>query len=62
LVRNLRLLYNGEIYRHPKVKFFRVMSIRADSTQTALIEIDGEPLGRLPVEISIVPRAIRLLS
>ena len=62
LVRNLRLLYNGKIYSHSKVKFFRVMSIRADSKQTALIEIDGEPLGRLPVEISIVPRAIRLLS
>jgi diacylglycerol kinase (ATP) len=61
LVRNLPLLYNGRIYAHPKVRFFRGRCVRADSRQTTLVEIDGESLGRLPVEISIVPRAIRLL-
>ena len=62
LVRNLRLLYNGDIYTHPQVQFFRVRNLRADSIEPALIEIDGESLGRLPVEISIVPRAIRILA
>jgi diacylglycerol kinase (ATP) len=62
LGRNLSLLYNGKIYTHPKVQFFRATSIRAVSTQATLIEIDGEPLGRLPIEITVLPRAIRLLA
>ena len=62
LVRNLTLLYNGEIYSHPKVRFFRAKWLQADSKETTLLEIDGEPLGRLPVEISIVPQAIRVLA
>jgi len=62
LIRNLPLLYNGNIYTHPKVQFLRVASVRADSKEPVLIEIDGEPLGRLPVEISAVPRAMRIVS
>ena len=62
LVGNLALLYNGEIYRHPKVQSFRARFVRADSAQTTLIEIDGEPLGRLPIEISVVPRTMRILA
>jgi diacylglycerol kinase (ATP) len=62
LIRNLRLLYNGEIYRHPKVQFLRVTKLRAESTESVPIEIDGEVVGRLPVEISVVPLAMRILA
>ena len=62
LVGSLRLLYNGKIYSHPKVQFFRAKSVRADSKQPTLIELDGEPLGRLPIEIFLVPRALRILA
>lgn len=61
VVKNLPVLYNGEIYSHPKVESYRVKRIQADSKETALIEIDGEPLGRLPIEIEIMPGAIRVL-
>ena len=60
LVRNMPILYNGAIYSHPKVESYRVKNLRAESAQKVLLEIDGEPLGRLPVEISIVPNAIRV--
>jgi len=62
LIRNLPLLYNGKIYTHPKVQYLRVTSLRADSKEPVLIEIDGEPLGRLPVEISVLPRAMQIVS
>jgi diacylglycerol kinase (ATP) len=62
LIRNLSLLYKGGIYTHPKVQFLRVASLRADSKEPVLIEIDGEPAGRLPVEISVLPRAMRIVS
>jgi diacylglycerol kinase (ATP) len=61
LVGSLALLYNGEIYSHPRVQFYRARCVRADSDQPTLIEIDGEPLGRLPIEISVVPKAIPVL-
>ena len=61
LLKSLPLFYNGGIYGHPKVQSYRVKRLTADSTEHVLIEIDGEPLGRLPIEISILPRALRIL-
>ena len=61
LLKGIRSLYNGAILTQPKVKAYRAKKIEASSKETVLIEIDGEPLGRLPIEISIVPKAIRLL-
>jgi len=62
LIRSLPLLYNGKIYEHPKVRFFRAKCVRADSQESARCEIDGEPLGRLPIEITVIPEAIRVLA
>jgi diacylglycerol kinase (ATP) len=64
LVKSLPALYNGGIYSHPKVEAHRVKHVKADCkerVEPALIEIDGEPLGRLPIEISILPKTLRLL-
>ena len=55
------MLYNGGIYRHPRVESYGVKRVVAHSAGPTLIEIDGEPLGRLPVEISVLPAAIRVL-
>jgi len=62
LVRSLPLLYNGAIYSHPKVGFYRARSLRAESDLPTLLEIDGESLGSLPIEIHIAPSAIRVLA
>ena len=61
LVKSLPALYNGRIYEHPKVESYRAKQVHAVSDDLALIEIDGEPLGRLPIEISVLPGAIRVL-
>jgi diacylglycerol kinase family enzyme len=60
LLRNLPLLYNGKIYSHPKIQFHRVQSVRADCKKIVLVEVDGETVGRLPIEISIMPQALRM--
>jgi YegS/Rv2252/BmrU family lipid kinase len=62
LVKSLPILYNGRIYSHPKIEAHRVKRVKADSKEPALIEIDGEPLGRLPIETSILPKTLRLLT
>jgi YegS/Rv2252/BmrU family lipid kinase len=61
LLKGIPTLYNGDILKHPKVKAYRAKHVQAASTETVLIEVDGEPLGRLPIEIWIVPKAIRVL-
>lgn len=61
LVRGLPMLYNGKIFDHPKVTFNRAKRVEAWSEDTTLIEIDGEPLGKLPIDVSIIPKAIRVL-
>lgn len=61
LVRSLRRLYDGRIHEHPRVWSARIRRLEADAVEDAPVELDGEPLGRLPLEIAIVPRALRLL-
>jgi diacylglycerol kinase (ATP) len=62
IVRDIRMLYDGKILQHPKVSAYRVRHIRAASPDTTFVEIDGEPLGRLPLEIEVIPGAIRVVT
>ena len=61
ITRSARLLFNGRIYDHPKVHFSRTRKLVATSVEPAAIEIDGEPLGHLPLEITVLPAAIRMI-
>lgn len=61
LVCGARLLYGGRIYRHPKVDYYRARRLRAESADPVEVETDGEPYGRLPVEITVLPRALPLV-
>ncbi len=61
LVRSFPVLYNGGIYSHPKVQSYRARYVAAQSREPVPIEIDGEAAGRLPIEISVLPQAIRIL-
>jgi diacylglycerol kinase (ATP) len=61
LLRDNRYLYDGKIYDHPKIRHFRAKRIVATSPQETRIEVDGEPLGRLPVEIIVLPRAMHVV-
>ena len=58
---SIRLLFNGQIYDHPKVRFRRARKVVATSEELATIEIDGEPLGHLPLEVTVLPSAIRMI-
>ena len=60
LVKSVPTLYSGGIYSHPNVESHRVKHLEAESGEPVLIEIDGEAVGRLPIEISMVPKAVRV--
>jgi diacylglycerol kinase family enzyme len=56
----MRVLYSDDIYAHPRVRHYRGRSIVARSDERVQIEVDGEALGTLPLEFTILPGAIRV--
>ena len=58
---NLRLLYSGDIWSHPKVHHWRAVRVRAEARPTTPLELDGEPVGTPPLEAEVLPRALRLI-
>jgi len=56
-----RLLRSGEL-RTPRVKRVRVQSVRLTTDRPCLFHGDGEILGPTPVEIEVLPQAVRVLT
>lgn len=59
-------IYTGEHIGHPDVRHFPCDSIKMVLKNKAvadkfILDVDGEPLGRLPLEIELVPGAIEVL-
>jgi diacylglycerol kinase (ATP) len=55
-----RLVKSGEL-RTPPLKRFRVQAVRLTTDRPSMFHGDGEILGPTPVEIEVVPRAIRVM-
>lgn len=53
-------LYSGAHAKHLAVRMSRGKSFRFDSDAETLVDLDGETVGRLPLEIEIVPQAVRI--
>jgi YegS/Rv2252/BmrU family lipid kinase len=53
-------VYDGGHVRHPKVRTQRGTSFRFDATVETLVDLDGETVGRLPLEVDILPAALVL--
>ncbi|MDP1911050.1 MAG: hypothetical protein Q8K85_22340, partial [Hyphomicrobium sp.] len=50
-------LYSGAHIGHPKVRVRQGTSFRFESEVETLVDLDGETVGRLPLEVSVLPRA-----
>ena len=54
-------LYSGAHVHHPKVRTARGTSFRFDSGEVeTLVDLDGETVGRLPLEVTVLPQAFRV--
>jgi diacylglycerol kinase family enzyme len=53
-------LYGGGHIHHPKVRTRRGTSFRFESKVETLVDLDGETVGRLPLEVSVLPRAFNV--
>ncbi len=62
LLRNLPNVYRGTHVHHPKFTTEKVRSIRVDGppSQPALVQLDGEVVGRTPVTFTIEPNRVVL--
>jgi len=61
-IKDLPVLYSDNVYRHPKVSHLRGKRVVAESDEEVRIEVDGEPLGTLPLEITVAPGALTVLA
>ena len=48
-------LYRGTHVRHPQVRMATAARIRAEGDGAALVHLDGEPFGALPLDVELVP-------
>jgi YegS/Rv2252/BmrU family lipid kinase len=61
LIRDVRVLYSGNLANHPKVACLRASRVEARSPEAVALELDGDPFGALPAEFAILPSALRVL-
>ena len=55
-------LYSGAHIGHPKVRVSHGTSFRFESEVETLVDLDGETIGCLPLEVSVLPRAFAVGS
>ena len=61
IMRDIRILYSDNVYRHPKIHHLRAQRLVARSEQPTWVEVDGEPLGRLPLTLEVLPQSLAVL-
>jgi len=61
IARDIRKLYSENVYVLSKVHHLRARRIAARCPEPTWIEVDGEPLGRLPLEIEVLPAGLRVI-
>jgi len=53
-------VYSGGHVHHPKVRVSRGTSFRFESAVDTLVDLDGETVGSLPLDVSVMPRGLRV--
>jgi YegS/Rv2252/BmrU family lipid kinase len=61
IIMSLKMLYDGTILEHPKIEGFRGRDIVIDSDPLIHVEADGESLGHSPIELTLLPKSIRII-
>jgi len=60
LLRWLPTVYWGGHLRHPRITVERVRAVTVVSDRPLPLQLDGEPCGAAPVEVTVAPGALRL--
>ena len=57
-----RHIYDGTHVRLPGTRTGHARRVTAESAERVLIDVDGEPLGRLPVTVELLPAALDIIG
>lgn len=57
-LRELPGIYQAKHLRNPKVEIVRARTVRIEGDATTRVHLDGEPFGKVPVEITLLPGAV----
>jgi YegS/Rv2252/BmrU family lipid kinase len=60
LTRVLPKVYSGDHVHHPQVSTGRGTSFRFESDVETLVDLDGETVGRLPLDVSVIANGFRV--
>ncbi|MFW6020447.1 MAG: diacylglycerol/lipid kinase family protein [Bacteroidales bacterium] len=60
--RHLQKIYRGTHLKLPYVRSFQAKSVIVDSASSINLEVDGESLGHTPMEFSIIPKGIKVIT
>jgi len=55
-------LVRGTHVHHPRVQYFPATSMEIDGTPAQTVAVDGELVGRTPVRVEVLPRAVSFLA
>ena len=63
IARDIHILYSEDVYayHHSKVHQFRAKRIEAEASDPTHLEVDGEPLGKLPLEATVLSNCLRVI-
>lgn len=61
LLLNFPSVYTGKHVGHEKVAIHRAPCVWLESEEEALVQADGDVVGRLPAQVDVLPRALRLI-
>lgn len=61
LLRLFPKVYRGTHIALPQVEYFQAGSVRIESELPLAVHADGELLGKTPVEVTVAPRALRVI-
>jgi diacylglycerol kinase (ATP) len=59
-LRELPGIYQARHVKNPKVEIVQVRSLRIEGDAETRVHLDGEPFGSLPLEVSVLPAAVRV--
>jgi len=62
LLGSLNYLYNGNIKQHPAARSWQCRALSITARTAQYLQCDGELVGQLPVDIEILPGALRVLA
>lgn len=60
VIQIFRTIFTGTHVREPEVDYLQARTIRIESAEPRVLNVDGEVLGKTPVHVECLPGAVTL--